>query len=153
MKTLLHRVIYRVSFGLLLTITMVVAIGTWYFVFYCKKPLTFNAPIAIDGGIYKPGDVLTYTLDYCKHTDAPFKVFRTWKDGYLYNAPVLYGAGISGKSCTITKIHIVIPDTPPSKTYRLYLVWEYNVGPFLTRTVRASTRSFEIIDKNYGNNS
>ena len=137
---------YRVSFVALMLITFVIATGTWYFIFYCRAPLVFNKPVVVHGTSFSPGEYLTYTLDYCKHTDAPFKVYRSWKDGYQYNSPVIRGAGIDNQVCAITKIQILVPKVPPSKAYRLYLSWEYKVGPFLSRTVRMSTKSFEITE-------
>jgi len=147
MPTKLAKVTHTFTLLLLMFISLTIIGGTGYFLFYCKNPLVLRSPVTLNATKFAPGDVLTYTLDYCKHTDASFSVYRTWQDGYVYQSPTVRGAGIAEHECGIVNVNIIVPDTPPSKLYNLNIVWRYRVGPFLNRYVRRTVGPFEITKK------
>ena len=115
-----------------------------YWSLYPYKPIVFNnIPFPVDHGIYAPGDVLVYKVDYCKYTDLIPIVTRYYVNSvinFVSSNPAIY----KPKGCAVTNVQLTIPNSLYPDVYYLRINYIYQVNPIRTINVSATTSAFII---------
>jgi hypothetical protein len=135
--------IYISYLTILIAIIIILIVGFWSF--YPYKPIVFNnIPFTVDQQVVKPGEILTYNVDYCKYMNINPIVTRYMTDGVYYmlsSNPAVNKA----KGCGRVKIQIVVPQTIMPDTYYLKLDYIYKVNPIREISVQATTEGFVVV--------
>lgn len=124
-------------------ITMVVLYNS-FLSFYPFKTLVVNRAYVKTQTI-KPGDVLTYFVDYCKYTDQPANVFRTFHSvDETRSVPFASITTITVPGCHVVEVPLQTFDTiEPGKYYLLVnVVFQINTQRIINVNFR--TDDFEI---------
>ena len=102
-----------------------------------------NPPAVINQVSYeiqevRPGEAITYRLDWCKNTGSPVTVSRAWIGTFLEIQPPQDPATgtrpVLGPGCYVHNIRVPIPDLSPGE-HRMKVSYIYEVNPFSTRSV------------------
>jgi len=119
----------------------------WLFVYYENPPLeVYHLPFEV-GKEYKQGDSIAVTVDFCKFTNAPAKIYRTWvgkKQRFITKPYKISGA--SKGECDDYILTLRIPKNLPPDEYIIKQKMEYNIFPFMKRYVVTTTTPF-VVDK------
>ena len=126
-------------------LTAILLLGGYYV--YCMtwnyKIVEFKSDAIMEKSVYKIGDELTYTVDYCKYLPLAGKIYPELTDGVVYglrnsesNAPVGCGKKIMSVGRT-PNVH--------GGTYYIRMKAIYRVNPFREVTVEYHTNEFIII--------
>lgn len=120
-----------------------------YWLFWPVKTLEIKNfsdtnPIKLDQTTVRPGDRLSYTLDYCKYTDIPNTVRRTLIDGQVIILTDTAGKLPAGCHVVTVKTAI-IPDTINEGSYYLDVVVGYPVNPLRTEYIHYHTEYFKVV--------
>jgi hypothetical protein len=128
---------------IILMMVLILTVGFW--MIYPYPTLVFlNQPFEItpDTLIVKPGQNITYHVDYCKYTTLPAIVSRSFIDGVKYSVPQTIATNPAG--CHEIFPSLQAPNLPPG-TYYLKNSYQYQVNPIRIITVEATTSAFTII--------
>ncbi len=127
-----------------LTIITTGSVLLGYWALWPVKVAEFNSPIQVDKTVYRPGERITYTLDYCKYKDIGGTINRA-----LVNSTRTVFTEITGNmaiGCRVTKVSdLVIPDYMDDGDYHIEASIEYQVNPIRTEIVKWQTEQFKII--------
>lgn len=128
----------------------VLVFGFWLLWPYYKtitiNNFSIDKPIHVETPVVHPGDVLKYTLDYCKSIDATPHVYRTMVDGQ--KIPLTNNSGNLPLGCnTTTLTNTIVPDTVNPGKYYLDVVIEYRVNPIRTIRTHYFTEYFQVVDE------
>ena len=114
-----------------------------YWSLYPYKTLVINKPIKTTELVYKPEDVLTYTLDYCKYTNKEASISRSFIDGVILTMPLIKAN--NQKGCRVSNISLIVPNLPSGK-YKLRNDYFYQVNPIRTEVVQEFSNFFEVVN-------
>lgn len=140
MKTVLHFAI-----GCLILAYIIVIYIAWS-LFWPVRTLEIKTqqPIQILSPIVHKGDTLSYYLDYCKYTNMPSIVHRTFVDGQIITLTDTAGAFPTG--CHTAKVSTaVVPSTINPGIYHLDVVVEYDINPFRKEYIHYETTYFTVV--------
>jgi hypothetical protein len=103
----------------------------------------FNMPI--ENVTVVPGDTIQYSIYWCKYTDAPAKIRRTWVNEIVDSQPLVQPAVVKA-GCRHTNIDAKIPDTLRPSVYDLVVTFEYQVNPLMVRDVTFRVPNITIVE-------
>lgn len=102
-------------------------------------------PIPVITKTIYPGQPLQYELDYCKYTDLPATVHRTFIDGQIITLTDTIGQLPTGCHKTLVKT-AVVPETINPGRYYLDVKVEYKVNPLRNVFTHYRTEYFVVLD-------
>lgn len=133
----------RIMLVLLSLISIVVLYGM-VLLFYPFRTLVVNESTAKTQTI-KAGDVFVYTIDYCKYTEKPAIVSRTFhKTDESVSVPFPFVNTISVEGCNITDVPLQTFPTITPGTYYLLVDVEFKINVLRNVHVIFQTNEFEI---------
>lgn len=91
----------------------------------------------------KQGQMMTYVIDYCKHTNAIAEVHKQFVDGIIYAVPES-SIGIE-KGCGSKTISIKVPKTLPPGDYKLKVDVSFKVNPIRVISNSYETEIFSVV--------
>lgn len=141
MKTFLNWMSF-VSVLLALGVTILIL----FWEFWPYKTLEFKQDkFPIINKTIHAGDLLFYSVDYCKYTDLPALVARHIVNGYDYTmTPTVTDRPVG---CHSVIISFILPkETPPGKGYHADMIYQYQVNPLRTILIKHSTENFEVLE-------
>ena len=106
---------------------------------------TINGHIAIDEETYHIGDLLTYSMSYCKTSHVEAEVHYSFIDSLVYSTPGMTTHELP-LGCHTVKEAIAVPNLP-SGNYSLEMVRVYYVTPLQRLEVRDISRKFTVIGR------
>lgn len=129
-------------------VTLILAVGiigvVIYWLNYPYKTLELlNQPFEVLTPTVKPGDMMVYHVDYCKYTELPAFVNRSFVDGIKFTELLTLSSNPSG--CHELFATLLVPNIPPS-TYYIKTVYQYKVNPIRTITIEATSSAFQVIN-------
>lgn len=143
--------INKLTFIMLAIISLLMAWSA-YWVFYPFKVVEVDQPYVLHETEIRAGDILQYTFEYCRYTDADVDVQHqlvgTINIRITGESTIdLVGGGLRlHKGCgTITK-GVFIPSNIPVGTYHLEEHLRYYIHPLRTILLNFRTESFRIVD-------
>lgn len=111
-----------------------------------KPPIDFlEMPIKVEKDTYRPGDTILLHIKACRHTDVPFTVYRTFRDGLIFAVPPLERSG-SPVGCFDSNLPVEIPEALPVGNYYLFGRTVYQVNLLSERVVEWQTEPFIVTD-------
>ena len=120
-----------------------------YWMFYPVEVITYEHPesIQVDKAVYKAGERISYTLEYCKKYDTQGKVSRVLVNGtrtnfteYITNLPT---------GCNKTLVNdMIIPAYLDRGLYHIETTAVYKINPISDFVGTWKSVEFEIIDSN-----
>jgi hypothetical protein len=128
--------------SLIITFLIMMLIGFW--TFYPNKIIEIknSDKIKVDKTEYRPGDRVTYTIEYCKFINAPANVLRSLVDGIRINYVPYYNN--LQKGCgTVNNADLIIPEFVSPGTYHFETTIEFKPNPI--RTVIVTWRSVDFL--------
>lgn len=121
---------------------MISVAGIW--MVYPYKTITVQGSInPINEGIYKPGEAVTFHVNYCKYTKVRPIITRQFVDGVIYTVPS-YTPTTVDLGCGERDIQVMIPETLPDGQYKLTTIYRYQMNPLRTVDVVAETEKFTV---------
>lgn len=120
-----------------------IVLATFWFV-YPFKTIELKTPLKTDKQTYNAGDILYYTLDYCKYTKAPVHISRAYVDSVIYSTPDIEAQNPTG--CRKSLISIPVPNLPTGMYY-LRVSYSYEVNPIRKITSTFNTNLFQIVER------
>jgi len=112
------------------------------------KPTTafaINGHIAIEEKTYHTGDLLSYSMNYCKNSPVEAEVHYSFIDSLVYSTPGMTTHELP-LGCHTVKEAIVVPNLP-SGVYSLEMVRVYYVTPLQRIEVRDTSGKFAVIGR------
>lgn len=103
-------------------------------------------PIPVLTSMIEPGEPLQYELDYCKYTNRPAVVHRSFMDGQIILLQDSSGKLPTGCHKTLVKTAIV-PETINPGEYYLDVSVDYTINPLRTITTHYRTTEFTVVRK------
>lgn len=95
-----------------------------------------NGVRAVDEITVSPGDVFYTRIAYCKYTDAPGTIKRTWTDDLVFTEPVKEtAAGAITKGCGEVTVASQVPSTLPQSRYNVTVELAFQVNFLAKRSV------------------
>ena len=108
------------------------------------KNFSYGHPIAVSTPVVHPGDVLKYTLEYCKYRDTSAIVHRTLLDGQIII--LVDKPGNLPLGCNTTEVDTtVIPDTINPGRYYLDVSVDYQVNFLRVQRTHYYTDYFQVV--------
>lgn len=144
---------YQLRFLFILFILCVLA-GTYAFIQWQVPVKTivinnfsYTQPIHVDTPVLHAGDILKYTLDYCKFTDVTPTTHAILVDGQqIPLTPGPQGTGLL-KGCHSIQRLVAIPETINPGRYYYNKELDYQVNPFRTEKIYYYTEYFDVVRK------
>jgi hypothetical protein len=102
--------------------------------------------VPVDKTVYKGGDRIAYTLDYCKYTNTPAVVTRTIVDGFRISFGSFNSNMKAGCANRATN-DLVIPEFLPSGVYHLEGTGTYRVNILRDFIVNWRTVDFQVVNE------
>jgi hypothetical protein len=99
--------------------------------------------LATDKSIYQAGETMFVHFMFCKYTDAPLKIYKTWKNKITYSEIPEDVAGGRSDECDEVDAPVLVPNINPGN-YSLHFKFEYQINVFRTRSLEFSTQEFTI---------
>jgi hypothetical protein len=99
--------------------------------------------LPVNKSIYRSGETMFVYFEFCKYTNAPVKVYRTWRNTILYPEHPEEMVGAHSGECGEINMPVVIPNINPGN-YSLHFKFEYEINLFQTRCLEYSTQEFVI---------
>lgn len=131
-----------------LTISTVLYIA--FLSLYSPTVITVKQPMQIDKEVYKIGDTLIYTIDFCKYRNYEVvDLKRFLEDGYLFALPNdlqdIYNTPLGCHKAQI-KVPLVVPASiETNHEYSVKVVIQRRVNYFRTETETYETVKFKLI--------
>jgi hypothetical protein len=143
----MRKILYCFSIIILLAaFGIMTLIGYWYF--WPDNIITVTNPlnIKVDKEVYKPGDRITYTFDYCKDRDMIGLISKALvNDIRIVYTSIHSNLSVGCHKATIGSV--IIPEYVPDGSYHLEVTGEYQINPIRTYTVFLQTVEFTIKGK------
>lgn len=137
------------AFGTLgLVFVTIIVIGFWVFVPY--QTITFNNdPVyELNKLEIRQGETVSYSIDYCKYTDAIPTVKKIFEDGIVFVSEDT--RAILGIGCHKQSIPLYIPMTLPPGRYRLGIELTYKVNPIINDRQKHYSNWFTVLRSDTG---
>jgi hypothetical protein len=113
-------------------------------IFLPLNPIELHAPFTIITKTVHRGDVLIYTVDYCKDPSiGQGEVYRSLQDDILYNLPPT--SDVLQPGCHKQNIAVEIPNIIHPGKYTMKIITSYKINTLRTLTLQETTGEFEII--------
>lgn len=139
----MHKIFYLISWASILSALLTILVAGVWMVYPYKTLTVDDSPEWVDKEIYKPGDTMTFHIDYCKYTDVKPLVTRQFVDGVIYTVPSYISAS-NDIGCGNRDIQVIIPTTLPDGEYKLTTTHRYQMNPLRVIDVMAETVKFKI---------
>jgi len=123
---------------------LIMSVATFWLVYPYTVTDMYNQPFPVDKEIYKSGEYITYTVDYCKYHPISPTLSRSFVDGLIYNIPDSIG-NIYTPGCGSTKVLIYIPIALPPGQYAVHTTFRWSVNPLKTIETTTRTQKFTVI--------
>lgn len=128
------------------SLTLVLLLVIYYWEFYPDIPLTITHPeaVQVDKTIYHPGDLITYTITYCKSRNIIASISRS----LVNSTRTLYTTVDSNLpvGChTVAIAELEIPKYTDAGEYHLEATASYKINPLRVYNVNWRTVDFKII--------
>jgi hypothetical protein len=121
-----------------------------YLMLFDGNPPAVINEIHYDVQEVRPGDSITYSLDWCKRTNAPVTVSRAWIGTFLEvqppQDPSTGRRPVLGRGCYVTPVRIPIPALNPGE-HKMRVSYIYEVNPLIVRTVTYEVGPIIIVDQ------
>jgi hypothetical protein len=121
-----------------------------FLLLYPVNHIDVKQPMAVDKKVYRIGDTVTYTIDFCKYNNYEIiDLKRFLVNGYLYPLPNdLQNITDTPIGCHKADVHVplIVPDTiEDAKAYTIKVVIVRKVNFIRTETETYVTEPFKII--------
>jgi len=117
----------------------------FYWTFYPYKTLEFKQDtFPVENKVIDPGGNLIYSVDYCKYTDLPATVSRSFADSLLF--PMQSMTTNNRKGCGVNRVVIPIPESLELGDYFMIIRYQYQVNPIRQITLVKQTDGFTVTD-------
>lgn len=115
-----------------------------YTLFYHIKTMTVESMTVINSPV-QAGETMLYKMKYCKYTDVPTIVYRTfyWPNGYIAPSPSIMST--TTPWCKESVMPIQTYTTMPPWLYYIRSNVEFKISAFRTEYINAESDMFEII--------
>ncbi len=127
--------------------TGVVAVGGMmvvaFWLLYPYEPITINN-VETHTKVTQAGGIMEYSVDYCKHTDLPATLDKTFVDGIVFHLPQKYID--SDEGCRTDHVVMEVPDFFDG-VYHVEVLITYQVNPIRKETVKVETDKFIVLPK------
>lgn len=105
----------------------------------------FNEPIPVEGADLQPGDTLYVLPEFCRHTDAPVTIYRSFRNALVYESPEQTTGGADAGECGQARLPVTIPETlPGDDEYTIHWRFVYQVNPLAQRVVNVVSEPFYV---------
>lgn len=125
-----------------------ITIDVW--LYYPYKTLEIHNPdpeaIILEENIVKPGEALSYILDYCKYSDTDSVVHRKMLDGQVITLEDRPG-GLPLGCHKVRLNNALVPATLNPGQYRMDIIVEYKVNPIRKIKTHYTTELFTVIPR------
>lgn len=133
-------VIWLLMMGIMLNVSYVGYLAFWSFPTADFKNVPF--PV-LNGQPVKPGDVLSYQVDYCRYTSASADVIRTLVGPSIIT--IVQDTSITDTGCRkIIVTNTVVPSYAPPGKYHLKITVCYRVNPLRNICHNLKTEEFVV---------
>ena len=135
---------------LLLTLLALVAVflvtGIYLYAFD-QNPATVitNSPMPVDRAVYRAGDPILATIEYCRYTKVPFTTYISFSDTLIFDIPPREAVGAPVGCGTVQGKLAVTPDNLPPGNYHLVGKNVYQVNFMAFRVTDWYTVEFEVV--------
>lgn len=139
----MNKILYRLMFAIVVMIGIFVIYAN-YLILYPVKTLVVSSAVAVTKEI-RAGDLFIYRIDYCKYTQAPAVVYRTFHmadESHIETFPSVETISVPG--CNTTKVPLQTYFTMPSGTYYLLVDAVFQVNVLRQEHVIFRTDNFTI---------
>lgn len=133
-------------FGLLIVASMSMIAGIYLYMFHENPPAVLMSPIPVDKAVYRRGEPVFGTVEYCRYTKVPVTVYISFVDSLVYTVPPHVTTGMPIGCGTIYSKLVDVPVSFPLGTYYLIGKNGYKVNFLVTRYVEWYTVPFEVIE-------
>lgn len=149
---MIYRTVNFFAMGtILITMSLLGYVG--YLMFYPFPTAECTQPYIVQNKQVKAGDMLRYSFDYCRFTDADVEIIhqvRGANDVRLNNVGVVFKVADAGlrlrPGCGSATKGIHLPQTLPPGVYYLEEQLSYFVNPFQTIHHEFRSEEFEVIE-------
>jgi len=119
--------------------------ATFYFVYLYENPAIeyYNLPAPTDKQVYRAGDTIKVSLDLCRYTSAPGRVYIELVDGVAFTIPASDRPGLRGCRIEDRLVYTVENNVPPG-TYFINAQNDIRVLPWVTRSYEWTSQRFRI---------
>ena len=114
----------------------------YYLAFWPVEVFELNSQITVDKDVYAPGDVVIYTIDYCKHRDLQAQIGFNLVDTIII--PYAYTETNIPCGCNVIEGFMIIPTYAPEGTFYFQINSKYNVNFLKEVEYTFKTVEFEI---------
>lgn len=92
----------------------------------------------------RQGGYVAYTSNFCKYTDLPATVSRSFVNGIIFNTPSTTTNRQEG--CHQMSIRVIVPPELIPGLYHIEIIYEYQVNPIRKVTIKRSTDNFNVTE-------
>ncbi len=114
-----------------------------FWLVYPYNPLTINN-VETHTKVTQAGGLFEYSVDFCKHTDLPAKLDKTFVDGIVFHLPQAYIDGDEG--CRTDNVIMEVPEFFDGE-YHVEVLLTYQVNPIRKEIVKVETDKFIVLPK------
>lgn len=140
-----NRHVFATFWTAILMANAMMLLGFWMIFLEGRTPIEFkNAPFPTDKEVYRRGETVTVTVDYCKKKNYPTIIYPAFVDGVIYYLPQITTAGFP-VGCNKTSYEFRVPSTLMTGRYHLQGQNAYRVNVLSTRLVDWSTTYFDVV--------
>jgi hypothetical protein len=139
------RIAYIISMCVLIG-SIILTLLAEYWILIPVTPIVVKNPTALETNskVYRAGEQIIYTLDYCKKKDFTARVSRAFVDGFRVNYNAMTSSLPVG--CYVQKIaDLKVPEFIGPGTYHIEITVDYQVNPLQTVSVKLRTKDFKVI--------
>lgn len=125
------------AIGLLLTVA--------FWLLYPYKPAEYkNLPQKVDKEVYKIGEQIKLSIDFCRYMSIVPTINRSFVDGIVYN---LHGtvSPTSDLGCHLKVVSISVPQTIQPGKYHISTNFRYKVNPLREIEIITISEDFTVI--------
>jgi hypothetical protein len=128
--------------GIVSAIGLIIVGGFWSL--YPYNLIDFDTNVfPVTNKTVKQGGVLSYQVDYCKHTKLGAEVSRSFIDGIIYSTPITNVNNNIG--CHSNIVFVEVPENLPVGDYTLRIVFKYHINPIRTIELIKDTEQFSVV--------
>ena len=131
---------------ILISLGLMILFGFW--MLYPYNPIVYNKlpyPVLNENHQVRQGQILSYSVDYCKYTDIYPTVIKRYVDGLVFET--LAGRGVVYEGCRVQVVDNLVPLTLIPGHYRMQVLIEYKMNPVRVITYTNETEAFEVLPK------
>lgn len=130
----------------LMVVLSIITISYYSFIFENPPVAFYNIPFPTDKQVYRAGDSLIVTAEYCRYTDDPFNLSLQFENSIIVQVPEQVRSGTEKGCRTVNNVILQIPAHLPPGEWFVRAKAIYEVGPLGSqRTVSWKTKPFKVV--------